>query len=202
MEEQAQNTSTNGSALLTPKVARMAIIMATPSIGELMHSGLFKRKVMAVGVVDGTCEREDGELELLAKAIIKGDPMGGAIYTLADDPNEGFLTEEDSEERKFEEVFVAKASLTSRTQSKTLTVREFAPQFLQINDTVYQGSYIDNGIIVAASGDRAYFDEAVSGIIGQIALGLVRYKMDLLKEQQVGFITPEIAAQLDEALGD
>ncbi len=73
---------------------------------------------------------------------------------------DGFIGEDDGE-HDYRRIALSKVEQAWKTRMPNIFVQSSAPVFLSYDDTPYYGSFIYNGLIVAASGLQPWFDELV-----------------------------------------
>ena len=71
----------------------------------------------------------------------------------------------------------------------THEIQTLAPHMLVTGDTVYYGSVISNGIVVACSGVQPYFDEMISAWVLAACKALCIEGREALEATQNGFIS-------------
>ena len=130
---------------VTKKMAKKAIKLVCDSfVADGMESGLFNRKHLHV------------------------------IVSLADGTK--ICTHSIGKKKKWENAYnsVAKVKFgdTVRTQMPSRRVQSESPHMAS-GEYPYYGSWIDNGLIVAASGVQAYWDEVICKMIIATILGLI-----------------------------
>ncbi len=138
-------TEVSQSFLLTKIVARKAVDLVRPAILSAMESGLLKRKDFHVVIMD-PCIRP-WEVTDPSLAILHEESFGNRMQWELD----------------FQKIARGKAFLSWRTGIPTHLIRETMPHLLAAGDTIFYGSAVHHGIVVAASGVQPWFDEMFSG---------------------------------------
>ncbi len=142
--------------ILTPDIANDAVELLRPRIVEFLR-GFAKRTHLAIVVT---------AVEAI-NPIDPGKSFKDNCYLIA-----GIGDQEDWQ-YDYERVALSKAELSVRTGIGTY---ELAPHYRLSGDTVYSGSVVIDGIIVACSGVEGYFDEMIAGWIAVTIKGLCKHK--------------------------
>jgi len=77
---------------------------------------------------------------------------------------DAFIGEHDKR-HDYRKIALSKAGQAWRVGAPNAFVQWFAPALLEEKDTPYSGSFVYNGLVVAASGLQPWFDELVSMLI-------------------------------------
>ena len=86
----------------------------------------------------------------------------------------------------FRAIALSKAEISARTGLPTTKV---APQYLLDGDTVNSGSAVIDGIVVAGSGDKGYWDEAFSYMCAAVIQALCKKRFAELKaDDTINFV--------------
>lgn len=85
-------------------------------------------------------------------------------------------------EHPYDEIAKSKFDITARTGKPTQVIQELEPELAGFpGDTVYWGSWIDGGIIVACSGVRPWYDLAFSKcIVALIRANIIEKRQAML----------------------
>lgn len=158
------------SALLTKELAQQAISIVGPAIAYVMDKArLTKRNALAIVVLDPTKEFTrsgtlDQPLPILHEANFGSHP---------DDWPHDFRG------------YARKKSLVSwRTGLPSRLVQQ-SPYLYQFGDIKYAGSVVENGLIVAASGVEAHFDEMFARMVAAACWGLTMHAMKPILDSDV-----------------
>ena len=151
------------SGILTKEVVEKAVDILRPCIKEFLRSHT-KRQHLAIVVT-------------AVEAINPPDPLRVSFKERC------YLVDAigDSDERldTYTTVALSKAEMSVRTGKGT---HELQPQYRRTGDTLYSGSVVTNGIVVACSGVQGYFDEAIAGMIAAMIQGLCKHKFAQIPE--------------------
>lgn len=88
--------------------------------------------------------------------VVVLDPRTGAVLFQAR------ANEDHPDAEKYDEIALAKATVTVETGLPSRKVQQDAPHLYEAGQTKWGGSAIQDGLIVAFSGVQAVFDEAIS----------------------------------------
>jgi hypothetical protein len=83
----------------------------------------------------------------------------------------------------------AKARVAWRTGMDSHQVQELRPHLLAAGDTVLWGSIVLDGIVVAASGANAWYDEAFAGTVAMCLRAMAKGRV--VEERKKGLFLPE-----------
>lgn len=148
--------------ILTPEIAQDAIRFLRPEIEQILR--LFaKRQHLAIVVtaVEAINPRDR------SKSFKNSCLAVASIGNKAD------------WEHDYEAVALSKAELSVRTGLDTY---KLPPHYRLAGDTVYSGSVVIDGIVVACSGVEGYLDEMIAGLIAVFVKGLCKHKLAQLPE--------------------
>lgn len=157
--------------LLTPDVAKRAIDMIWPSVSELIDDHTFKRSDLHIVIARRTGFAYDEE-------AFQADILHR--YDIGD---------RDKWEAPFDEIAYRKCFQSWRSGLSTHEIQTQAPHLLEVGDTVYFGSVVSDGIVVACSGIQPYFDEMISSwVLAAIKALCKQGREELEKTHAQGFI--------------
>lgn len=135
------------SHLLTQEVARQAVGFVLPALQPLIEGGTFK------------C----GDLHI----VIANPSVAAGSMTESQWYEGGILYEHSVGERSawqfpFDKIARSKCHLSWRYVMPTQVLQALAPHLLNAGDTVYYGSAVRDGLVVACSGVQPFYDQMVS----------------------------------------
>lgn len=106
-----------------------------------------------------------------AGTLVVLDPAHGDILFSAS------VDEDYPDSEKYDEIAMAKAKLSWRTQMPSRRVQQEAPHLYTEGDTKWGGAVIRNGLVVSFSGVQAVFDEAIAWSVLAWIEAICRYEM-------------------------
>lgn len=157
--------------ILTRQLVAKAFALVQPLIQITLSSGATRGKNLVI-VVDAVEEINPRKTHMMFET-------------------ECFLVEVFGDPKEFgadyRKIALSKAELSVRTG---LPNSKIMPQYLLKGDTVYTGSVIIDGIVVAASGDDGHFDEMFSGWLALTIQALCKARFKQLKaDDSIHFVS-------------
>ncbi len=151
--------------LLDASAAREAVEMALPSIEKaLQRPGVSGERCLHLVIVDPLAKYGTRSFK---EAILYEHSVG--------DPKQW-----DADYRSFAR---GKAELAWKSGCDTHVIQEVHPHMLQIGDTLLWGGVCRDGLIVAASGAHAWFDEAFANMVAGFLLAIAQERSRLAREK-------------------
>lgn len=164
----------NKSRLLKQDVAARAVEFALPAIRQLIENKVLKRGDLhiVIAIRPTYWDGDETELDRFQESI---------IY-------EHSLTDPSTWEFSFNKIARQKCLQSWRHGMSTHEMQTRAPHLLEYGDTVYSGSVVSDGLIVACSGVQPYFDEMISAWVLAACRALCIQGHETLGEGTGGFI--------------
>ncbi|MBI4100906.1 hypothetical protein HY441_00330 [Candidatus Microgenomates bacterium] len=90
-------------------------------------------------------------------------------------------------EHPYDDIARSKFRITCQTGMPSRLVQEIHPELVPEAETVYWGSWIDGGVVVACSGVEPWFDEAFAKTICALCVALIKARREMVRERGVDF---------------
>ncbi len=160
------------SHIFTEKVARRAVEFTLPSVQQLIGANILKR----------------GDLHIVIAQPLVPDNVKESFWYETGILYEHSLGDPKTWECDFKAIARSKCYLSWRYQMPTQMLQTRAPHLLNHDSTVYHGSAVSDGLVVACSGVQAYFDQMVSGWVLEACRALCIQGREALGEGCDGFV--------------
>lgn len=134
------------SHLLTPDVAERAVAMVLPGVLALMVDGTFRQK----------------DLHIVVARPGVSPPLEQAQWDTRGILYEHSIGDTDAWTKPYAQIARSKCYLSWKHGLPTHVIQTRMPWLLEPGDTVFYGSAVSDGLVVAASGVQAWFDQMVS----------------------------------------
>lgn len=149
--------------ILTPDLVKKAYEMVLPLIEEILDNGTTNRKHLSIVVAAIPAIRPSSK------------PFDKSCYLVTS------LGDKKEWECDYQAIALSKAALSARTSKGTA---ELGPQYLLYGDTIYYGSVVLDGIVVACAGVESYYDEMIAMWIAATIKALCKEKIDEYPEDR------------------
>lgn len=166
--------TTKKSHLLTQEVAKRAVEFVLPAIQQLIETKVLKRGDLNIVIAIRPTYWDGDEIEWVRFEE-------SIVYDYAH-------TDPSTWEFPFKEIAWHKCFQSWRSGMSTHEMQTRAPHLLEHGDTVYYGSVVQDGLIVACSGVQPYFDEMISAMVLAACRALCIQAREALGEGTGGFI--------------
>lgn len=160
------------SRLLTAEVAQKAVEFLLPAIKQLMDSSVFKRDDLHIVIAKPLFPDNRDEVDWHESGILYEYSMG----------------DREKWEYQFQAIARAKCYMSWRTGMSTQMLQVRAPHLLQKCDTVFYGSAVSDGLVVACSGVQPFYDQMISHWVLEACRALCIQGRETFGEGDQGFI--------------
>lgn len=159
-----------GSYLLTPELARQAVDQILPSVHAMMASGFTNRKSLHIVVLDPT---------------VKHAPNRSVLDALRFEYSLGNHKDWDY---PFDEIAWAKAAISWETGLPSHLVQTRAPFLYRRGHTIFGGSAVLDGLVVACSGIKWYDDQRIAEWVASACRALCLREMEKILASDANFL--------------
>lgn len=174
------------SHLLTRDVAQRAVEFVLPAIARLIETKVLRRGDLHIVVANPTFRSDADEEDHL--------PGAGSVSVRRLWNEKGILYEHSLGDRSlwqfpFDKIARSKCYLSWYYNMPTQVLQTRAPHLLRVGETVYYGSAVSDGLVVACSGVQPYFDQMISGWVLEACRALCIQGREALGEGKDGFVS-------------
>lgn len=161
------------SYLLRKEIAWLAVQYTFPAVQRLIETKVLKRSDLHIVVASPLIPENIKEDFWYEKGILYEYSIG--------DPEKW--------EFPFKKIARSKCYLSWRYQMPTQVIQARAPHLLGSDSTLYYGSAVSDGLVVACSGVQPYFDQMISSWVLEACRALCIQERESLGDGNGGFVS-------------